>query len=105
MGDAAMKKMSADKAIATLEHPDGEMTVDTVMAAFRRAMLLAHPDTAPTGEATPERVTNLLLAKKTLLDDIAGRKTPCAQCRGRGRVPHGIGTAVCGACKGTGDRT
>lgn len=79
-----------------------ELTQDDVMRAFRKAVVLSHPDTSG-GQPAPHTVTDLLQAKKTLLGALTGQNNACRQCKGRGRVPHRMGTRQCSACKGTGE--
>lgn len=100
-------RMTKEQAETLLGIPDRTTyTVEKIDVLYRRAMLEVHPDTAPPAGLTGDTrtVSGLQQARKTLHEAIAGRNSPCAQCFGRGRVPHGIGTAVCGACKGTGDK-
>lgn len=87
--------------------PKSMVTVDGIDRAYKKALLEVHPDTAAPAGLTGETRTVTLLqqAREMLKKSLDGANSPCRQCAGRGRVPARLGTATCGACKGTGETT
>lgn len=91
--DEALKLLSLDKAACAL-------TPEIITAAYRRALVAEHPDTGGASDVLPGQLQQ---ARRIVTDALDGVKTPCPQCKGRGKVPGKMGTTPCGACKGSGE--
>lgn len=76
-------------------------TAAEVRASYAMRVRECHPDTG-SGPAYAT-MAELQQAKKTLLEALTGQNSACVLCKGRGRVPHRIGTRQCAACGGTGE--
>lgn len=98
-------RMTEAKALELLaipaETPAFLLRPEMVDGAYRRAIMANHPDTGTLKHSMAE----LQEAREVLRQAAAGQNNPCRQCNGRGRVPFKVGTAPCGACKGTGETT
>lgn len=115
-GNAAVKmaNMTKEKALKILDMPAGvPLTTALIAESFAHAMKRNHPDTTDAAVALPAddsptricwTVDSIMAARAYLRQVVADHEFPCRQCNGRGRVPFKLGTATCGACKGTGDR-
>lgn len=107
-------KMTTEKALKILDMPAGvPLTTALIAESFAHAMKRNHPDTiaqimanpsCDDPQATTWTVDSIMAAREQLRRVVAGTDNRCRQCNGRGRVPFKLGTATCGACKGTGDR-
>ena len=91
--------MMRKNALALLGLPDGAYDAEAVAAAFRRAVVAAHPDTGGAGG----NMSELQEARKALLQISNDDEFACKQCAGRGTVRYKLGVRPCGACKGTGE--
>jgi len=89
-----------DKALALLRHPDGEITLATIRAAYTKRCREVHPDT---GDGSVP-IQDLRAAFNLLSADVATQNNACALCCGTGKVRGKIGMQACSACEGTGER-
>lgn len=90
-----------------LENAAPDLTEAIITRAYRAALVKHHPDTCavvPYKDAAAPMPAQLQQAREVLRQVATGANNACAQCRGRGKVPHRMGTATCGACQGTGDK-
>lgn len=78
-------------------------TDDVVRKAYARAVMADHPDRGGDGSL----ISRLQLARDVLLAIVPGAfaETPCALCKGVGKIRARFGVQTCTACSGSGDQT